>query len=46
MKIRLRAFGIARDILKSGVVELDEEHIQTTGDGKSYLSKYVSNMGK
>ena len=39
MKIRLRAFGIAKDILKSGAVELDEDEIRTTGDVKSYLSK-------
>ena len=38
MKIRLRAFGIAKDILNSGLVELDEDHIETTGDVKSYLT--------
>ncbi len=37
MHIKLRAFGVARDIIGSSVIELSESAVGTTGDVKAYL---------
>ena len=45
MKIRLRAFGIAKDILKSGVVELDEDQISEREFLDKLEEKQISIIG-
>lgn len=37
MQVKLRAFGVARDIIGSSILELDEGALGTTGDVKAYL---------
>ena len=37
MNIKLRAFGVARDIIGSPVLEIDESTLGTTGEVKAYL---------
>ena len=37
MNIKLRAFGIARDIIGSSVIEIEGHSLDTTGDVKAYL---------
>lgn len=37
MKIRLKAFGIARDIIQSPRLEIDVNEVHTTGELKEYL---------
>ena len=39
MQIKLRAFGVARDIIGSSVLEIDEPTLNTTGEVKAYLIK-------
>ena len=39
MKIRLRAFGIAKDILESSTKAIEDNHLKTTGDVKKYLTQ-------